>query len=438
MPDISQELEIIAHEPKGRLVKDAIHDALDKINQTANRRPTAKIGIPINEVIIDTGWISEWAIGALIEGDLHRFDGIVDNQAYSVSGSENVLRMFANHTGKAFIVATSAWDSDNQIVPTISDTSGLEWHMERTFKISVMAYDKDNSELPQYVSDPTIRGYVYSADELPEADATTVGDVYVDNTNDITYYGKEENGVYSWGVITDPTPAGLCLKTRSDRVTVWSATLQEPIQIVANITDSGLYLASGLFVVYDTIDTAFSEYDCRVAVPNARGRGYWVYTYAQKVETYDDLPENGPDTPSPKSLYYVSDNDTCYEYQDDGWVSLAWNVFDASVDSRTIVGPTEGIQVGTAKIYVISGYYENDSYINPLELIDTGSMSEHMEPVVSAKAGGSKISAWFQEDGLSGYPWFKPSCGTEEYLNLRDRSLAIFEIELIPHQEGSE
>jgi hypothetical protein len=33
MADITQELIIIASEPKGRLVKDAIHDALEKVNQ---------------------------------------------------------------------------------------------------------------------------------------------------------------------------------------------------------------------------------------------------------------------------------------------------------------------------------------------------------------------------------------------------------------------
>lgn len=48
MADITQELIVIASEPKGRLVKNAIHDALLKINEDAE----TKGSIPENAVMI--------------------------------------------------------------------------------------------------------------------------------------------------------------------------------------------------------------------------------------------------------------------------------------------------------------------------------------------------------------------------------------------------
>lgn len=51
MADITQELIIIASEPKGRLVKDAIHDALFKVNEDSE----TKGGVPENAVMIANG-----------------------------------------------------------------------------------------------------------------------------------------------------------------------------------------------------------------------------------------------------------------------------------------------------------------------------------------------------------------------------------------------
>lgn len=51
MADITQELIIIASEPKGSLVKDAIHDALLKVNED----PETKGSIPENSVMIVNG-----------------------------------------------------------------------------------------------------------------------------------------------------------------------------------------------------------------------------------------------------------------------------------------------------------------------------------------------------------------------------------------------
>jgi hypothetical protein len=48
MADITQELIVIASEPKGRLVKDAIHDALLKVNEDSE----AKGDAPENAVMI--------------------------------------------------------------------------------------------------------------------------------------------------------------------------------------------------------------------------------------------------------------------------------------------------------------------------------------------------------------------------------------------------
>lgn len=79
VPDISEELSIIASEPKGSLVKQAIYDALQKINQEADRRPVAKLGIPIDEAIIDTGWVTNWVVGDIVPGILVPFDGEIRN-----------------------------------------------------------------------------------------------------------------------------------------------------------------------------------------------------------------------------------------------------------------------------------------------------------------------------------------------------------------------
>ena len=60
MADISGYLDTIAHEPKGRLVKQAIYDALNAINQQAELRPPAKREITIGEVLGDTGYLLDY------------------------------------------------------------------------------------------------------------------------------------------------------------------------------------------------------------------------------------------------------------------------------------------------------------------------------------------------------------------------------------------
>ena len=122
MPDISEELAIIANEPKGSAVKQAIYDALQKINQEADRRPVAKLGVPIDEAIVDTGWVTNWLIGEMIDGVIVKFDGSVISGG--ISGEHYTARInnyFVNGSGRAFVIAVVG-ETNGEIDCTIENT----------------------------------------------------------------------------------------------------------------------------------------------------------------------------------------------------------------------------------------------------------------------------------------------------------------------------
>ena len=126
MPDIDNELLIIANEPKGKLVKNAIYDALCKINYAADRRAPALNGVPIGEVVIDTGWIEGATIGRIGAGEVREFDGMISEGGIS-SGSTYSARVQMNVTdpGRVFLVAMQYVDSEE---PEITNISGdVEW-----------------------------------------------------------------------------------------------------------------------------------------------------------------------------------------------------------------------------------------------------------------------------------------------------------------------
>ena len=143
MADIDKELEIIEHEKSGAMVKQAIHDAIDKLNQTANKRPTAKTGIPIDEVIIDTGWITDARIGELIAGEVLSFDGEVAEATEESDVFTGSASLMLQEGGRAFFVTVDDGGTSISDIPTISDDAELTWTLvgDRTVPVSKFSTD---------------------------------------------------------------------------------------------------------------------------------------------------------------------------------------------------------------------------------------------------------------------------------------------------------
>ena len=429
MPDISEELETIAHEAKGRLVKEAIYNALVKINQEADRRPKAINGVPIDEVIIDTGWITDARIGELVPGELLKFSGSIGN-GYLSSEDTYTARtsLIANDSGRVFIV-TYSYDPTLPTAPEelINIGDEIEWELVRTISnASTQAKDSDAYMLQQEFPGAVIKGYVYDVTELPDPSTATVGDVWV--INNIYSYAtsficQENNSTKTW-VDTELLWQDV-VGSKHFVITIWTAAVDSQAAIDVKFESSNPEIAIGIFAVYDRDDFSASTLPYKVSVPSTSGRTFMSTPNVRgTVARRSDLPE----TVTEGDYWIVEDTDSCYAGESGAWVYKG-AAYDAQFDTRAYAGAEEGIRSGTAKIYVFNCYYPNPVERKPhFKMVDAG--GSEMTGVAYPMGSGCPISAWYQSDGSSSFPNFKYETGTEDYVNLYDGSAMIYAIEI--------
>ena len=448
MADISAELEVIQNERRGRLVKDAIHDALDKLNQTANRRPTALKGIPIGEAIIDTGWIDEALIGRIGAGEIREFDGVISEGGVSSSIYSARARMDVSDPGRVFLVVMPYSRSGT---PELTNISGdVNWELIDCQFLETYSYDADESGIHTTYPDATLKGYVYSRDELPSLDDVDVGDMYVDNAHRKLCICDEVASEKVWDYRDDP--AGQLNVSNIAAIYIWSAVINTDTTIDVRVDVDGTsmdpkHLSVGLFAIYNKDNFAADTLPYHVSVIDYGKKAFDTVSISEpvlkahfkgKVAAVADLPST---LVIDGDIYYVTATDACYQrYTEDGesgWSKMG-NVYDSSEDSVTVTHDPDGIHAGTSRIFVCAGYNPNTNQGIPHLLYTDGASVGAMTPVAYSLAGGSYLSAWHQVHGDSSYPIFKPAIGVENYVNLYDGSVAVLVIEIGSSLEGGD
>lgn len=443
--DISQELEIIDHEPKGRLVKDAIYQALNKLNIEANSRPTAKLGVPIDEVTIDTGWVTDWHVGEIIQGDVHKLDGKVVTSTIGTGDhySARVNGVYVNHTGRAFVFAVVG-DINATIENT--DVSGVlnpTWEHVNTVQLDlgecmILPYGKLPSNAPIRLAldiDYTVRGYLDSASELPATG--TEGDLYLipeENsgttyTNFYFYY----NDAWVNGYETYYDDANIYLHGSVQMyLKVWSTPITEVGTLDVKVFSDtiGSLMSAGCVAVYDSSTYSYdvSTADYRVLAAIKAG------IPDTKVRNVSDLPENA----SEGDTAYVYQQNDIYEYAS-GWskthqlqsrdaqrISLdyPYNPVDDHVGSSNLFG----VSIQTVKIFVCIGTWGAEDSVNFLKNANPS------EPGITSYTNGTvspcTMSVWVQNGGLAYLPTsFEFDSSSEAYVKMDNELYTLSEEE---------
>jgi hypothetical protein len=456
MPDISEELNIIASEPKGRLVKQAIYDALLKINQEADRRPVAKLGIPIDEAIIDTGWVTNWVVGDIVPGILVPFDGEIRNfNTGDTTYTSYVGSIYANHTGKLILVSLTEWQ-DEPVEPTIRDIDEYEWTKIGRYKLPLRIQNgKGNAIIrdayPE-ITDFNVKGYIQSPSELPgddELEQLEIGDIYVCIPDDSLYMVVESYTTASHKWWEHVEEASAILTNTVDRMLcIWCCNITEPREVRVNASfpitgsaDEDAYknFAFGAFAVYDTPEASISTCTPSVRLINSNNVSVGVKritdSYKGSVATYDSLPTTDVGN---NYMYYVIDEDNYYVYKtsDNDW-HLERTVYDANMDDIHNVPDVGTYQAGSKKLYICAS-------LDPLEdmhLVLEDNVSEDLRRAMHGyyHISGSEcaLSVWGMEDGQLRYPRFRYQNGTEMYRVSCNGSLAIIPIEFVPEEVTS-
>lgn len=375
MPDISEELSIIASEPTGKLVKKAIYDALVKINQEADRRPVAKLGIPIDEAIIDTGWVTDWVVGEMIEGVLIKFDGAVD--AGGLPGehyTSRIVNYFVNASGRAFVAAVVGYSDgspDYSIINTdISGTDKPEWELVNDVSLGsgdtmITRYNKVPETAPIQAADLgfdlTHRGVISDASELPESAIT--GDLYLCQENDILnfYYYDGEAWVNGFETYNDDAYIWL-VGPVGYHLVIWTAIVHQNTTLDIQITSdsAGYGLSAALITCYDSQDYPYTP-----STTSYRVLGYDIMYNDQLpvVDTAEELPDEATEG----SAYYVYQENKVYVYDSGSWYGRTnMKVDDARVDEvfpdyiyipefERLSSKYNGMSRATAKILVCVG-----------------------------------------------------------------------------------
>lgn len=435
MPDITSELGIIANEPKGRLVKQAIYDALLKINEAADMRPPALQGVPIGEVVIDTGWIEGSLVGRIGAGEIREFDGKISEGGIS-SGSTYSARVQMNVTdpGRVFLVAMQYVDSEE---PEITNIAGdVEWELVGRYSLKTYSYDVAKYEFQSTYPDATLKGYVYSSSELPDPDDADINDTYVDNVHRTLYVCTEHVSGKEWDELFGPADWLNDTRAGGPRIYIWSSTIQSDITVDVRIDVEALsvdpeHLSAAMFAVYDKDGFNASSLPYHISLIDTGTKAFdnpLKQHFKGKVETRADLPEQQV---SVGDIYYVEDPGFCYERYLDDDDEPSWRrkyVYSSENDSYAVTHDDDGIHARTSRIFLCASYNPNPTQAIPHLTCDQSRTS--MTPVAYLMAGGSYLSAWHQEHGNVVYPIFDYCFGSEEYVNLYDGSVAVLVIEI--------
>ena len=436
MADISAELEVIENERRGALVKKAIHDALDKLNQTANQRPTAKNGVPIGEVVIDTGWIEGATIGRIGAGEIREFDGVISEGGVNSSTYSARLQMNVTDPGRVFLVAMQYSYSGTPALTNIADD--IEWTLVDQYLLETYSYDVTKSEFHETYPDATLKGYVYSVSELPDPEDADEWDVYVDNAHRKLFICKSGSSGNEWFDMY--VPANWLNKSSGSGPTmhIWSAVIPSDATVDVRIDVDGssrdpIHLSAGLFAIYekDGLPATTLPFHISLIEPGTKSFDNPLKQHFKgKVATRADLPEQQV---SVGDIYYVADPGFCYERYLDDDDEPSWRrmyVYNSENDSYAVTHDDDGIHAQTSRIFVCAGYHPNPLRAAPHLACISDNWQASMTPVAYPLAGGSYMSAWHQEHGNVAYPIFDYCNGSEDYVNLYDGSVAVLVIEM--------
>lgn len=432
MADISGYLDIIAHEPKGRLVKQAIYDALNAINQQAELRPPAKREITIGEVLGDTGYLLDYEIGEITQGELGFSSDIQNAWLMTGTGIEyyeaSSTSIYAANAGRLFAVTLSEW-SNNGSPPTLTDSSStaLTWTQMDTFKISLSAETAAGNAYIRTTYpgiDFTIKSpFITSADQLPSEDITE-GDIYINVQDSVAYaYISDE-----W--VTIEAPRLNLLQNVDKRVTVWTAETTAGNGISVSASDSE-YLTLGVFAVYG--DSALSS-DYRLCLRDQNGF-YGVKRITMSNRTYQGRVASIANLPSEHQngdMYYVVDEKRYYIWDDTRWRSdqTVYNSILDSVQYRE----SNYISGATKKIFVCLSMLPVSNFEKFLVPIDED--KRYVDSVTVTSADPCYMNAYYSgKPGYLQFPVFNYYLDDEHYFFLGLGSLAILPIEIGEREE---
>lgn len=451
MPDITQELQTIASDPRGHEVKKAIYDALSKINAAADIRPPAKREVPIGEAICDTGFITQFQIGEVELGQAgfgadiqNGFWFMDDHTGYAASS----VSVYAGTSGRVFAVIVDDGDTEYDI-PTITDESdvALTWSQVTSFTATMSMYDgQDGSQIAEENPDKTftIKG-ILADDELLPVEASD-GDVYIrpaytdilhPNPRTIYAYCSVSGQLATW---TNSTRDKF-KRTVSKRVTVWTAVVPSatPIKVVAEVltpntnpplTDD-IPMTLGVFYASDSSTEVVSEMPYRVCLKDDNGfygvkKTSDTWTYQGTISVITDLPS----TPvNQTDAYYYSGSDDYYVWDttNSEWI-VDQTMYYTGADYIS-EGCETGLSSGTRKIFVVASLVPFSNFKSAI-YPPTKSGKRELQKAVCPTGESCMMSAWFQKSDSTSQPKLTYANGREQYRWICDGSVAIVPIEI--------
>lgn len=439
MANIDTYLDIIANEPKGRLVKGAIYDALKAINEQAEIRPPAKREVPVGEMIGDTGYLTYWEIGDMTPGELGFSSDIQNGWRMSGTGVDyseaESTTIYAGASGRIFAVAVNDWVEDApDLTITDSSSTGLTWELMTSFEADMTVYDggEGSSIKEEYPDDNiVVKGIVHSHSELPTNAAD--GDVYICPLDDTVsppstiFWRRSVEGVLAGWFIEHMSEFK---REVSKRVTVWSAVVPNATGISVSVhttnQDEG-DVTLGVFYVADTKDVAVSELDYRVCLVDQNGF-YGVKSYDLSKEYKGEVSGHG-------GLPFPGDSgDTYYDTTSDEFV--IWNDADGwdydpamylSYSDYVEEGQPTGVSEGTYRIFVVVSLLPFASFASALTLPST--LGNHAEKAACPTGEACTMTAWMQKPSASPVP-FNYVYGRELYRWVYNGSVAIIPLEI--------
>lgn len=449
MPDITQELQTIASDPRGHEVKKAIYDALSKINAAADIRPPAKREVPIGEVICDTGFLTLFQIGEVELGqagfgaDIQNGFWFADEQSGYASSSMSV---YAGGSGRAFAVVVDDGDTEYP-TPTVTDYSdvSLTWSQATSFKAMMSIYDGgEGSQIAEENPDMTfVMKGVLADDELLPVEGVEDGDVYVrpaytdilhPTPRTIFAYNTSSGQYASW----HNTTRDKFKRTVTKRITIFTAAIPSatPIKISSEVITTATPSATspmslGVFYVSDSNSEAVSEMPYRVCLKDENGF-YGVkqfsdtWTYKGSIESVLDLPDT-PDAATDAYYYPDSDNFFVWDSANSEWVvdRTMYYTIEDYIDS----GCETGLSVGTYKIFValsLVPFGRFKASITP----STKRGKRDMQKAVCPTGEECDLSAYMQKASVEAEHQMTYINGREVYRWIYDGSVAIIPIEI--------
>ena len=448
MPDIDNELNTIANEPKGRLVKQAIYDALLKINAAADIRPPAKREVPIGDIVCDTGFVSQWVIGDVTVSEPEYLADIQNGAETSTPGVYQTVSdsVYATSSGLAFLVTENDWD-ESGTAPVVTDSSSvsLTWTQVASFESKMKIRDGGDGSIiseEDFVDAYHVKGIVRSYDELPESPQN--GDVYICPSDpeyvaawDARTYGNHIFWTYLSNYVTVIPPGSwfryppfVFEREVSRRITVWAATVSQETGINVTVESSDGAATAGVFFIPDTESSTVSEMDYSIRLLDL-GEFYGVKeydenaTYKGEVENEVALAELGIGEEG--DTYYVKNVDTFYKWYTSEGIFDIDPVMYYTYSDYTEEGATAGLSDGTRKIFVVVSLVPFSNFGAPMSLMRG---LHNADKIVGSSGSPCTMSAWIQKPTDTSTVFTYSLGGRELYYWAYNGSVAVIPIEI--------